>query len=120
MNMSTKRRPFDEKKFMTAAFALALCLAAALCQRYATPASAAAADCEGDACSQVTLTFDDAKQQYRAQNNSPDRWVHVSASNLAASAGACVEPGKSEYLSLKSLVMPYRATYADAGCGEQG
>jgi hypothetical protein len=37
-------------------------------------------DCEGDACASVTVTFDETKQQYLAQNNSSDRWVRVSAS----------------------------------------
>lgn len=78
------------------------------------------ADCDGDACSQITVTFDDAKQQFRAQNNSTDRWVRVSASNLAASASACLGPGKEGYLALKSIVGPYRVDYAEARCGEQG
>lgn len=76
-------------------------------------------DCEGDACSAVTFAFDGSKQQYRAQNNSADRWVKVSASNLAASSSACLAPGKGDYLPLKSLVGDYRADYAEAKCGEQ-
>jgi hypothetical protein len=77
-----------------------------------------AADCEGDACPSVTLTFDDAKQQYRAHNNSTDRWVSVSASNLAAASSACLAPGKEAFLPLKSLVAPYRAVFAEVRCGE--
>jgi hypothetical protein len=80
--------------------------------------SSAAADCEGDACASVTLTFDDAKQQYRAHNNSTDRWVSVSASNLAAASSACLAPGKDAYLPLKSMVAPYRAAFAEDRCGE--
>src|ERR1700759_4772699 len=79
-------------------------------------AASSVTDCEGDACSQVTLTFDDAKQQYLAQNNSQDRFVRVSASNVAAAAGAGVAPSKSEYLPLKSIVGSYRADYAEAKC----
>jgi hypothetical protein len=75
------------------------------------------AECEGDACGQVTVTFDEAKQQYRAQNNSTDRWVKVSASNLAAAAGACLAPAAAEYLPLKSIVAPYRAEFAEPRCG---
>jgi hypothetical protein len=82
------------------------------------PTSSVAADCEGDACASVTLTFDDAKQQYRARNNSTDRWVSVSGSNLAAASSACLAPGKDAYLPLKSLVAPYRAVYAEERCGE--
>jgi hypothetical protein len=80
-------------------------------------AALAVTDCEGDACSQVTITFDDAKQQFRAQSNSTDRWVRVSASNLAASASACLGPGKEGYLALKSIVGPYRADYSEPRCG---
>jgi hypothetical protein len=62
---SATRLPF-------AAYLLALVLfSAPLAARHATAATAA--DCEGDACSQVTFTFDDSKQQYHAQNNSADR-----------------------------------------------
>lgn len=81
-----------------------------------TPATAFS-DCEGDACSSVTLTFDEEKQQYRVQNNSADRWVKVSASNLAAATSACVAPGRDEYLPLKSVVAPYKAAYSEARCG---
>jgi hypothetical protein len=78
-----------------------------------------ATECEGDACSQVTVTFEESKQQYRAVNNSADRWARVTASNMAASAGACLAPGKEAYLPLKSIVGAYRAEYAEARCGEQ-
>jgi hypothetical protein len=75
-------------------------------------------ECEGDACSQITVTFDESKQQYRAVNNSADRWARVTASNEAASAGACLAPGKDAYLPLKSIAGPYHATYAEVRCGE--
>jgi hypothetical protein len=78
---------------------------------------AATTDCDGDACSSVTVTFDDSRQQYRAQNNSADRWAKVTASNLAASASACLGPGESEYLPLQSIVAPYHANFADTRCG---
>lgn len=79
---------------------------------------AAAADCEGDACSQVSVSFDEARQQYRTVNNSADRWTHVTASNMAASASACIAPGKDAYLPLKSIAGSYHAEYAEARCGE--
>ncbi len=78
-----------------------------------------ALECEGAACAQVTLTFDEAKDQYRVQNNSADAWVRVTASNLAASANACVAPGKAEYLPLKGIVGAYRADYGSS-CGGGG
>lgn len=75
-------------------------------------------ECEGDACSQVTLAFDEARQQYRALNNSADRWARVTASNMAASATACLAPGREAYLPLKSISGTYHAAYAEARCGE--
>jgi hypothetical protein len=78
----------------------------------------AVAECEGDACAQVAFTFDEAKQQYRAHNNSEERWVKVSASNLAASASACLAPGKEQYLAIKTVVGSYRVDYAEVKCGE--
>ena len=83
-------------------------------------APTAVTECQGDACAAVALTFDEAKQQYRVQNNSTDRWVKVEASNLAASAPACAAPGKTVPLPLKSIVGSYRAAYDQAGCGATG
>lgn len=77
-------------------------------------------ECEGTACSQVSVLFDEAKQFYHAQNNSSDHWARVTASNMAATATACLGPGKEAYLQLKSIDGPYRADFADARCGEQG
>ena len=84
-----------------------------------SPVRPAVADCEGDACSQVTVTFDESRQQYRAQNNSGDRWARVTASNMAASASACLAPGKDAYLPLKSITGAFHAGYAEARCGEE-
>ena len=67
-------------------------------------------DCEGNACTQVTLTFDEAKQQYKVQNNS-DRLVRVEASNLAGDNKILVAAGKTDYLTIKSIVGSYRANY---------
>lgn len=89
--------------------------------RTRSPASATApviAECEGDACSQVTVAFDESKQQYHAQNNSADHWARVTASNTAASASACIAPGREAYLPLKSIAGAYHAEYAGARCGE--
>ncbi len=89
-------------------------LPAALAKTASLPSTA---ECEGDACQQVTVAFDEARQQYRARNNSADRWVRVSASNLSAAAGACLAPGAAEYLPLKSIVAPYRAEFEEPRCG---
>ena len=72
-------------------------------------------DCEGDACSQVTITWEEAKERYKVQNSSADQWVKVEAANLAATAATCVEPSKEAYLSLKSIVGPYKAKF-DTTC----
>ncbi|HEX7314472.1 MAG TPA: hypothetical protein VF297_11140 [Pyrinomonadaceae bacterium] len=77
-------------------------------------------ECEGDACAQVTVVFDETKSQYRVKNNSAERWVQVTAANLAASARACLGPGREDYLELKSLSGSYRAEYAAPRCGAQG
>jgi hypothetical protein len=82
-----------------------------------SPSPPVATECEGEACPQVSLTFDADKQQYLAHNNSTDRWVKVSASNLSSFASACVGPGKDGELALKSVVGPYRAEYAEERCG---
>lgn len=85
-------------------------------------ASAARApeECEGDACTQVSITFDETKQLYRVRNNAGDRWVHVTASNLAAASDACLAPGKEEPLALKSISGRYRADYSEPKCGAGG
>lgn len=101
---------------LAATAALAFTLLPATHGRAAPPAIT---DCEGDACAQVTLTFDEAKGQYLAQNNSSDRWMRVTASNVAAASSVCLAPGKAAHLSLKSIVSPYRATYAPVKCGEE-
>jgi hypothetical protein len=108
---------------LSVAVALALvCTSAAAIPPTTSPVRAATpvTGCEGDACSSVTFTFDDTKQQYHIQNTSTDRWMHVSASNLAASASACLAPSKDAYLPLKGVVGSYRADYSQQRCGEQG
>ena len=75
-----------------------------------TPVSATSnsLDCEGNACAQVKLTFDETKQQYKVQNNS-DHVVRVEASNWAGGSSVRVEAGKVGYLPMKSFVGPYHA-----------
>jgi hypothetical protein len=85
---------------------------------YASPAPPP--DCEGDGCSAVAVTFDEARGQYRVQNNSTDAWVRVTASNSAASAEVCVAPGKSDHLPLKSIVGIYRAARGSSCGGGSG
>ena len=68
-------------------------------------------DCEGNACSQVSLTWDETKQQYKAQNNATDRWVKIEVSNWAGGASISIRPGGTEFLPLKSYTAPYHANY---------
>lgn len=77
-------------------------------------------DCEGDGCQHVAVTFDETKGQYRAQNNSADAWVRVTASNMASSASVCVAPGKADYLPLKSIVGAYKAERGSSCGGGSG
>jgi hypothetical protein len=79
-----------------------------------------AAECEGDGCSAVALTFDEAKGQYLVRNNSSDAWVRVTASNSASSAEVCVAPGKADYLPLKSITGSYRAARGSSCGGGSG
>jgi hypothetical protein len=72
-------------------------------------------ECEGNACAQVTLNWDQAKERYTVHNNSSDQWVRVDAANLAATATTCVEPSKDAFLSLTSIVGTYKAKF-DATC----
>jgi hypothetical protein len=75
--------------------------------------------CEGNACASVSLTWDETKEQYKAQNNSTDRWVRIEGANLVSNASLCLAPSKSDYLALKTIVAPYRATLAEENCGKK-
>jgi hypothetical protein len=88
-------------------------LASALLAPYHLDVKARAAaryDCEGNACSAVTLTWDADQQKFRAQN-SGSRPARVEAFNWAGGASVLVQPGTSEYLSIKSFDGPYHANF---------
>ena len=91
-----------------AAFALALFLIPRAPSRVS--AARAAYDCEGDACSSVPLTWDNDRQQFRADNNS-DRGVKVEVSTYGGVSAVHVEPHKSEYLLVKTFSGPYHADF---------
>ena len=98
---------------LSVALALALACASAVATSPATsPARAATAfyDCEGNACSSVTLTWDADQQKFRAQNNG-SRSARVEAFNWAGGVSVLVQPGASEYLSIKSFDGPYHANF---------
>jgi hypothetical protein len=74
-------------------------------------------ECEGNACGEVTFTWDAVKEQYKVENHSADRWVQVNAANLVAAASLCLGPSKSDYLALSTVVGTFRANLAAENCG---
>ena len=92
---------------LTAAVALTLSGQAGALGRVAPPP---ALECEGAACAQVTLTFDEAREQYKVENDS-GRVVIVEGANLVSTARVRVGAGQSDYLPLKTIVGVYRADY---------
>lgn len=75
-----------------------------------TPSAARTYDCEGDACSAVTLTWEEDGQRFRAANDS-DRAVKVEVTTYAGKSSVRVEPRTSDYLEVKTFNGPYRADY---------
>ena len=73
-------------------------------------ARAAVYDCEGDACSSVTLTWEDDGQRFRADNDSASV-VKVGVSTYAGDSVARVGPHESGYLEVKYFNGPYRADF---------
>ena len=96
-----------------------LCVFASVSKGLAFTESRLDPECQGDGCNQVTITWDETKQQYKVQNNSADRWVKVEASNLVASSSLCVGPTKSDHLSLSTVVGAFRANLAEESCGRK-
>lgn len=78
--------------------------------RTASPARAAAYDCEGDACSSVKLTWEEETQGFRADNSS-DRRLRVEVETFAGKSAVVVEAGKSAYLLVKNFEGPYHAAF---------
>jgi hypothetical protein len=82
--------------------------------RAISPQPLATDECEGNACGQVTVTWEESNERYKVQNAS-NQWVRVEAANLAATATTCAAPGKEGYLSLQSIVGAYKAKF-DPSC----
>ena len=74
------------------------------------PHTQAAYDCEGDACTVVTLTWEEERQSFRVDNSSAQR-VRVTVTTFAGESWVTVAPQKSEYLRVKSFNGPYRAEF---------
>jgi hypothetical protein len=74
------------------------------------PSAARAYDCEGSACSAVTLTWEEDGQRFLVENNSDSR-VKVEVTTYAGDSSVQVEPHKSDYLQVKYFNGPYRADF---------
>lgn len=71
---------------------------------------APAYECEGNACSSVTLTWEEDGQRFRADNTS-DRAVKVGVTTYAGESSVSVGAHKSDYLQVTYFNGPYRAAY---------
>jgi hypothetical protein len=106
--LRTQLMYIDRIKSVAAALALACALLAA--PGVAASAPRPAYDCEGNACSQVTVTWEDEGQRFRVENNS-DTKVKVEVTTYAGTSSVRVEPHKSDYLGVKYFNGPYRADF---------
>jgi|SRR6266545_1864831 hypothetical protein len=77
---------------------------------YAKASRAVAYECEGNACSQVVLTWEDERQQFRVQNDS-DRRVRIDVTTFAGDSTIRVDAHKSDYLLVKTFNGPFRANF---------
>jgi hypothetical protein len=67
-------------------------------------------ECEGNACSVVTLTWEEDGQRFRVENSS-DRRVKIEVATFEGSSSITVEAHKSDYLQVKYFNGPYHANY---------
>jgi hypothetical protein len=74
------------------------------------PSAARAYDCEGNACSAVTMTWEEEGQRFRVENSS-DSPLKVEVTTYAGDSSVHVEPHKSDYLQVKYFNGPYRADF---------
>jgi hypothetical protein len=77
---------------------------------HAAPSNFAPYDCEGNACSVVTLTWDEERQQFKVQNDS-NQQVKVEVNTFAGASVVRVLPHNVEYLEVKTFNGPYNANY---------
>ncbi len=89
---------------------LAFCLPTHAPNGQAHASGAVAYECEGNACSVITFTWDQERQQFRVQNDS-DQQVKVEVSTFAGASSISVGPHKVGYLEVKTFNGPYHATY---------
>jgi len=77
---------------------------------YAEWSRATNAECEGDACSVVNMSWDEDRQQFRVQNDS-NQQVKVDVSTFAGVSSISIAPHKTEYLEVKTFNGSYHANY---------
>jgi hypothetical protein len=67
-------------------------------------------ECEGNACSVTTMTWNQERQQFKVDNSS-DQQVKVTVNTFAGSSSVVVEPRKENFLEVKTFNGPYHAVY---------
>jgi len=67
-------------------------------------------ECEGNACSVTTLSWDQGRQQFKVENSSAQE-VKVTVNTFAGSSSVIVLPHKENYLDVKTFNGPYNANY---------
>lgn len=72
--------------------------------------AAAAYDCEGNACSQVTLTWDNENQQFSVRNDS-GQTVKVEVSTFAGLSHVIIPAHEIGYLTVKTFNGSYHANF---------
>lgn len=71
---------------------------------------AATYECEGNACSATTMTWNQERQQFKVENSS-NQQVKVTVNTFAGSSSVVVEPHKENYLEVKTFNGPYQAVF---------
>jgi hypothetical protein len=86
------------------------CLLSLTSPNAAAASAPVAYDCEGTACSQVSVAWEDEGQRFRVENSSDSR-VKVEVTTYVGSSNVRVEPHKSAYLQVTYFNGPYHAEY---------
>lgn len=96
--------------FKTLSVLMVLMLTVSMAATKASSVAVAENECEGNACSAVSLSWDNERQQFRVQNDS-DRTVKVEVTTFAGNSHIIAPPREVSYLEVKTFNGPYRATY---------
>jgi hypothetical protein len=77
---------------------------------FAKASSLVAHECEGNACSVVTFSWDEERQQFRIQNDS-NQPVKIEVSTFAGASSVSVPAHQVRYLEVKTFNGAYHANY---------